>query len=125
MLGDYTTLIYLGLNAFLLVSLVGALMRSDALRDQTLGLSLIYTVGVTFLSYTFFVGPTGDSQGPEYWRLWQIWLGATFVLSWLYFKSLVWFEESRLFWIVVAAGTGLLWSDRFLLFLAAVWRQLS
>jgi len=107
------------------VSLVGALMRTDALRQQTLGLSVIYTVGVTFLSYTFFVGPTGDSQGPEYWRMWQIWLGVTFFLSWLYFKSLLWFEETSLFWIVVAAGTGLLWSDRALLFLVALWRQLT
>ncbi len=125
MLGNYTTMIYLGLNAFLLVSLVGALMRTDALRQQTLGLSVIYTVGVTFLSYTFFVGPTGDSQGPEYWLMWQIWLGVTFFLSWLYFKSLLWFEETSLFWIVVAAGTGLLWSDRALLFLVALWRQLA
>jgi hypothetical protein len=109
MLVGSTTMVYLGLKAFLLVSLVGALMRTDALRQQTLGLSLIYTVGLGFLSYTFLIGPSMADLGPAGWRNWQIWLGGSFALSLLYFKSLIWFEESRFFWIVVALGAGGVW----------------
>lgn len=109
MLQDSTLLIYLGMKAFLLVSLVGVLMKTDALREQTLGLSTIYTVGVAFLSYIFLVGPSSGAMGPEEWTNWLKWLGATFVVSLVYFKSLVWFEESRLFWFVVALAAAVVW----------------
>lgn len=109
MLLDSTMMIYLGMKAFLLVSLVGVLMKTDALRDQTLGLSLIYTVGLAFLSMIFLVGPNMEAIGPEGWKNWLMWLGATYVVSLVYFKSLVWFEESRLFWGVLALGAVLVW----------------
>lgn len=109
MLQDSTLLIYLGMKAFLLVSLVGALKKTDALREQTLGLSVIYTVGVAFLSYVFLVGPSSGAISSEGWTNWLKWLGATFVVSLVYFKSLNWFEESRLFWVVVALGAAVVW----------------
>ena len=104
MLLDSTMMIYLGMKAFLLVSLVGVLTKTDAMRDQTLGLSLIYTVGLAFLSIIFLVGPNSEAIGTEGWKNWLTWLGATYVVSLVYFKSLVWFEESSLFWLVLMLG---------------------
>lgn len=109
MLGNSTLVIYYGMKIFLFLSLLGALMKSELMREQTLGLSVIYSFGVGFLSYIFLVGPNADAATPEDWQNWGIWLGATFVLSWLYFKSLTWCEESKLFWVVVALGAAVVW----------------
>lgn len=109
MLGSSTMVIYFGMKAFLFVSLVGALMKSVPMREQTMGLSVIYTAGVAFLSYVFLIGPNADSATPEDWQKWGIWLGETFALSWLYFKGLTWFEDSKLFWVVVALGAAVVW----------------
>jgi hypothetical protein len=99
-----TEMIYLGLKFFLFFSLVGALVKAEPMRNQIFTLSLLYTAGSAFLSYVFMIllGDTGYWQNS--WRSWQIWLGLTFVLSWVYFKCLVWFEESSLFWLVLMLG---------------------
>jgi hypothetical protein len=99
-----TEMIYLGMKFFLFFSLVGALVKAEPMRNQIFALSLLYTAGCALLSYVFMIllGDTGSWHNS--WRSWQIWLGLTFVLSWFYFKCLVWFEESSLFWVVLMLG---------------------
>lgn len=101
-----TEMIYWGLKFFLFFSFVLALVRAEPLRNQIFPISLLYTASVAFISYVFMVLIGDTSAWNNNWWQWLIWLGCTFVLSWIYFKCLIWFEESSLFWLVIVVGLG-------------------
>ncbi|MFM7250902.1 MAG: hypothetical protein ACKO5R_13460 [Planctomycetaceae bacterium] len=102
-LQNYMQFIYLGLKVFLFFSLALALIKAEPLRQQTFFLALLYTLGVAFLSYVFLIAP-GVQAFWANWRQWQIWLGITFALAFVYFRLLAWTEESVFFWLVISAG---------------------
>jgi hypothetical protein len=81
-------------------SLVRSLVRFDPLKKQLIFLGLLYTAAVAFLSYVFLLSwqPAID------WRVWEIWLGKTFLLATFYFWLLVRFEEGILFWVLILLG---------------------
>ncbi len=114
MLGTFYLLgIYYFFKLMLFFAIVKNLVGSDALQKHLLVLGVVYTSIIAFLSFVF-VGP--DSfRAP--WLLyanrlsgvspWLIWLAATLVLSILYFKLLIRFDEGILFWILLLVGIGL------------------
>lgn len=107
MLQGYLSLIYFGMKFFILFSIVASLVKFEPLQKHTIFLAALYTGAVAFLSYVFLISP-GDVVYWKSWRAWEIWLGVTFVLSLIYFKLLVRFDEGILFWIVLLAGTSLI-----------------
>lgn len=103
LLQNYMQFIYLGLKVFLFFSLALALIKAEPLRQQTFFLALLYTLGVAFLSYVFLIAPGAQAFWAN-WRQWQIWLGITFAMAFVYFRLLAWTEESVFFWLVISAG---------------------
>jgi len=109
---SFILLMYYGLKIFFLFSLVAAILKAEPLREQLFGLALVYTMAVAFLSYVFLIGPHVATQvaGWHNWTEWGIALAFTCILTWIYFRCVVWFENSSLLWFILAAG-----------FLLAVW----
>jgi hypothetical protein len=105
-LQSYLSMIYFGMKFFFFFALVTALVKFEPLQKHTLFLSLLYTGAVAFLSYVFLISP-GDVIYWKSLRAWEYWLGITFVLSLIYFKLLVRFDEGMLFWIVLLLGVPL------------------
>lgn len=103
---DSISFIYYGLKIFFFFSLVAALLKTEPLRQQLFALTILYTAAVAFLSYVFLIAPQIATAvaGWTNWRDWQIWLAVTFVKTWIYFKCLIWFEDSSLFWVVLCLG---------------------
>jgi hypothetical protein len=102
----YLSLIYFGMKFFFLAAIVSSLVKFEPLQRHVFFLSVLYTGAVAFLSYVFLISP-GDAIYWKSWRDWQVWLGITFVLSLIYFKLLVRFDEGILFWVVLLLGVAL------------------
>ncbi len=100
----YTEMIYLAMKLFLFFSIVGVLLKAEPMRNQLFALSFVYTLACAFLSYVFMVLLGDTALWGNSWKLWWIWAGSTFVLSWLYFKLLIWFEDNSLFWFMLMLG---------------------
>jgi len=100
---NYILFIYVGLKGFLFFSLALALLKAEPLRQQTFFIALLYTAFVAFLSWVFLIAPGGPTFWAN-WRAWQIWLAITFAISFVYFRLLVWTEESVFFWLVLFSG---------------------
>ena len=104
---------YYFLKLMLFFSIVKALVRFEALQDHFLFLGVLYTSIVAFISYVFVVSTRPDAFRAA-WLLranqatgvspWLIWLAATLVLSTLYFKLLIKFDEGILFWALLVLG---------------------
>jgi hypothetical protein len=99
------SLYYYLMKTVFLFSLVRTLVKFDTMKDHWLFLGILYTLGITFLSYVFLVAPL---ENPP-WREWQIWLAKTFALSTLYFWLLAKFDEGVIFWTVLLLGILLVW----------------
>lgn len=108
---------YLFLKLAFLYSLVRIQVRSDALRDHWLFLGVVYTAGVAFLSYVFIFGWQNVQLGTLHQRVGSMlgvspyvaWVGATLVLSTLYFYLLARFDEGVIFWTLLLLGVLLVW----------------
>jgi hypothetical protein len=94
-------------------SLVRAQIKSDLLRDHFLFLAMLYTAAVAFLSYIFVVGWQDVQWQPWVIQVarttgvspWGAWLGATLVLTAIYFKLMARFDEGVMFWTLLLLGT--------------------
>ncbi|MEO1990785.1 MAG: hypothetical protein ABGW78_02550, partial [Pirellulales bacterium] len=82
-------MIYLAMKLFLFFSMVGVLLKAEPMRNQLFALSFVYTLACAFLSYVFMILLGDTALWGNSWKLWWIWVGSTFVLSWLYFKFLI------------------------------------
>ena len=96
---------YVGLKAAFLFGLVHSFVKFENLQKHWLFMGLLYTAGVVFLSWVWFVAP---QEQPNY-RPWQVFWIETGVLSVIYFKLLEWFDEGPLFWMLLVAGLGLVY----------------
>ena len=104
---------YFFLKFLLFFSIVKALVRFEALGKHVLFLGILYTSLVALISYVFIVATQPSAFRAE-WVMrayqmtglspWLIWLGATLVLSTVYFKLMVKFDEGILFWILLVLG---------------------
>jgi len=94
---------YFGIKLAFFFGLVHSFVKFESLQRHWLFMSVLYTVGVAFLSWVFLIAP---DQTADY-RLWQIWLGKTLGLSAVYFWLLSRFDEGILFWLLLCAGVGL------------------
>ena len=110
---------YYFIKIFLFFSIVRILVKFEPMQKHWLFLGVLYTLGVAFVSWVFLVAPS-----PNPAALWQgqsvqvvrqllglsqqqgfrIWLGETFVLSTLYFKLLIRFDEGVIFWTLLLLG---------------------
>ena len=100
---------YYGLKFAFLFGLIRSFVKYEVLAKSFLFLGILYTSGVAFLSYVFITSwrpfPAGGwliqvSQMAGI-KPWLCWLGATLVLSVLYFKLLGRFDEGILFWVLI------------------------
>ncbi len=108
--------IYFFLKFMLFFSIVKALVKFDTLGAHFLALGVLYTALVAFLSYVFILTTTPNAFHAN-WLMrvnrqtgispWLVWLGATFLLSTLYFKLLNKFDSGIAFWILLILGVGL------------------
>jgi hypothetical protein len=98
-------LYYYLMKAVFLFSLVRILVKFETMKDHWLFLGILYTAGITFLSYVFLMAP---QDNPD-WRSWQIWLAKFLGLSTLYFYLLSKFDEGVIFWTVLLLGMLLVW----------------
>ena len=89
-------------------SLVRSQIKFDTLTDHWLFLGILYTAGITFLSYVFIMAPQTPPIYP--WRNWEIWLAQTLVLSIIYFWLMAKFVEGGvIFWTLLLLGIALVW----------------
>ena len=92
--------------------LVRTLIKFEPMQNHVLFLSLLYTAGVTFLSYAFIMSWQNPSWAPWQNQVarafgvspWVAWLGETLVLSYVYFSLLVRFDEGVVFWTLLLLG---------------------
>ena len=98
---------YYAMKIFLFASLVSSFVKFEPLQKHGFFLSLLYTALVAFLSFVFLISPAP----PPSLKLWQIWIAANFILTWAYFVLLARFEESFLFWFVLASGIFLIFDE--------------
>jgi hypothetical protein len=93
-------LYYYLIKALFFFGLLRSFLKFDVLKDHYLFLAVLYTAGLAFLYWVYFMSwnPAAD------WRATEIWLGKTLVLSALYFWLLGKYDEGFLFWILVLAG---------------------
>ena len=111
--GQAVQLYYLAMKGMFLCGLVRSYVVYDPLRKHWLGMAVLYTLGIAFLSYVFLFGP-GVQLEPRPWefvilgtlgwskdRFRQVWLVETLVLSALYFKLLDRFDEGWIFWTLL------------------------
>jgi predicted AlkP superfamily pyrophosphatase or phosphodiesterase len=108
--------IYFFLKFVMFFSIVKALVKFDTLGRHALALGVLYTALVAFISYIFIL-TTRPEAFSAHWIMWVnartglspwlIWLGATFLLSTLYFKLLSRFDEGMAFWVLLLLGVGL------------------
>jgi hypothetical protein len=97
---------YYCIKGAFLAGLVQSFVKFDLLQKHWFFLSLLYTAGLTFLSWVFIMAPLA---APD-WRQWEIWLGMTFVFTAIYLLLLRRFDDGMLFWIVLLGGlAGLLY----------------
>ena len=97
---------YYVMKAVFLFSLVRILVKFETMKDHWLFLGVLYTAGIAFLSYVFFMAPAGFS-----------WIGGAgrsgspsfSALSTLYFWLLAKFDEGVIFWTVLLLGMLLVW----------------
>jgi hypothetical protein len=105
--------IYYFLKFMIFFAIVKALVRFETLQNHFLFLGVLYTSIVALISYVFVVS-TDPTAFRAAWLLqanhytgvspWLIWLGATLVLSTIYFKALSKFDEGIIFWILLIVG---------------------
>ena len=108
--------IYFFLKFMLFFSIVKALVKFETLGEHFLALGVLYTALVAFISYIFIL-TTQPAAFHARWIMrlnhdtglspWLIWLGATLVISTLYFKLLSKFDEGIAFWILLIVGVGI------------------
>ena len=109
--------IYFFLKFMIFFSIVKALVKFEALGKHFLFLGLLYTSIVALISYVFILAPAPTGPSTAFnasWIMqikhitglspWLIWLGATLLLSTLYYKLLSKFDEGILFWILLIVG---------------------
>src|SRR5262245_21249681 len=77
-------LYYFIIKVVFFYSLVHSFIKYETLQKHWLFLSILYTAGVGFLYWVFFMAP---ADAPN-WREWGIWLAKTFVLIAVYFRLL-------------------------------------
>jgi hypothetical protein len=100
-------LYYLGMKTFFLFSIVRSLVVFDPLKRHWLFLACLYTAGVAFMSAIFYFWP--NRIQPFSTREQQVWIGLTLVLTAIYFKLLIRFDEGIMFWVILLLGLGLVW----------------
>lgn len=93
-------LYYIFIKAIFFFSLVRTLVKFDPMKDHVLFLGILYTAGVAFLYYVFFM----SWQDTPNWRAYEIWLGKTLVLATVYFWLLKKFDEGVIFWTLLLLG---------------------
>ncbi|GIW86652.1 MAG: hypothetical protein KatS3mg108_0976 [Isosphaeraceae bacterium] len=100
-------LYYYGLKTLLFGSLIRVFIVAEPMRRHVLAMSFLYTLLVAFLSYVFLLS---QFEQPNY-RLWQIWLGVNFVMTFIYFKLLTRFDESVLFWFILPLAVPIIFNE--------------
>ncbi len=105
--------IYFFLKVTLFFSIVKALVKFESLQDHFLFLGILYTSLVALISYVFVLS-TQAVNFDAAWLIWvhratglsrwMTWLGATLVLSTVYFKLLNKFDEGIFFWVLLLLG---------------------
>jgi hypothetical protein len=99
-------LYYYAIKGMFLFGLVRSYVKFEPLQKHWLFLSILYTLGLAFLSWVFVVNTNPQVTT----RAWQIWLLKTFVLVIVYFKLLERFDEGMIFWVIfLVGGFGLIW----------------
>lgn len=100
-------IIYLIMKGALFAALLKAHISSESLQEKPWLLAGIYTVGVGVMSY-FYLNLEWASNP----RFMQLWLGVSFVLSYLYYWLLAKFEDTWVvWWTVLILGLGLIVAD--------------
>jgi hypothetical protein len=106
--------IYYFLKFMLFFSIVKALVKFETLGNHFLFLGILYTSLVAFISYVFVVSThlakfdavwlKTISQATGGLSPWLCWLAVTLIVSTLYFKLIVKFDEGIVFWILLVLG---------------------
>jgi hypothetical protein len=106
--------IYFFLKFMIFFAIVKALVKFETLGNHFLFLGVLYTSIVALISYVFVVSTNPNAFNADWLRQakqitgglspWLIWLGATLVLSTIYFKALSKFDEGIIFWILLIVG---------------------
>jgi hypothetical protein len=100
------SLYYIGLKAVFFYMLVHSYVKFDALEKHWLFLSVLYVLGIAFLSYVFLMAPQLVNWTKQDWL---IWLGKNLVIVAVYFKLLARFDEGILFWLLLIGGVFIVW----------------
>jgi hypothetical protein len=112
MFSSYILTYYFFLKLAFFFGLVRIQIKFDTMKDHWLFLGILYTAGVTFLSYVFLV--SWQEIGWPDWQVqlarrvgvspWMAWLVETFLLSTFYFKLMARFDEGVIFWTLLLLG---------------------
>jgi hypothetical protein len=97
---------YIGLKAVFFYMLVHSYVKFDVLEKHWLFLSILYVLGIVFLSYVFLIAPGLINHTRQEWL---IWYGQNLVIMAVYLKLLARFEDGILFWILLIAGVIIVW----------------
>ncbi len=92
---------YYAMKVMLFASIVSSFVKFEPLQKSSLGLSILYTALVAFLSYVFLIAPGAEQMRPQDWQRWQYWLAFNLVITWVYFRLLARFEEGFVFWMIL------------------------
>lgn len=111
---------YYAMKIMLFASLLSSFVKFEPLQNMALGLSVLYTALVAFLSYVFLIAPGAEQMTPALWQGWQYWLAFNFVITFVYFKLLARFDEGILFWMLLPLAVVILFNEPSLV---PVWKQ--
>lgn len=120
--------LYYGLKLTFFLGLLRSFVKFDTLQNHTLFLGILYTAGIAFLSYVFFLSyqetvvwrtwemrlvillmpREHHAPGIIGWRAWQLWLVETLVLMITYLRLLARFDDGGMFWLILILGLGLI-----------------
>jgi hypothetical protein len=100
-----------------LYGLVRTQVKFEPMKEHWLLLAILYTGGVTILSYVFIFSMQPFTAPPWQQRIaqaigvspWLAWVGETLLLSALYFRMLGKFDEGAFFWVLIVLGFALVW----------------
>lgn len=83
---------------------------------------MLYTGLVAFISFVFLLAPMEVVN----WRMWEYWLALNWLMTWVFFRLLIRFEEGILFWVVLLLGVVVVLNEPNLLMLwmALLWQWL-
>jgi hypothetical protein len=108
---------YIGMKFVYFFSLVRILIKFEPMQKYALFLGVVYTSGVAFLFYTLMLSWAQFRWPPWQYQIAQAvgvspflcWIGETVLVSTLYFRLLVRFDEGVMFWTLLLLGVPLVY----------------